>query len=158
MVVVPPSAISISALRYTGNRPTVASGMGRSLIGQRGPSRGAIVAAGIGLHNRTSSGGSGRRDAPDGLGAARAGRPEEASQPGGLDGDLELLGPVHLHDRDPDPVAPLELVVSVDDDLLEPEGRSLSFGEDDGSGLVAQAAGPAGVHDHRRLAPPMWSV
>ena len=72
---------------------------------------------------------------------------QETCQLGRVDGDLEGLLPVHLHDRDPDPVLELELVVPLDVDLLEREPEPLSQGEDRLPGNVAEMTAGTRVED-----------
>jgi hypothetical protein len=79
--------------------------------------------------------------------SSRALRVQQPCQPGGVDGDLESLLSVHLHDRDPDPVLELELVVPLDVDLVEREPEPLSQGKDRLPGNVAEMTAGTRVED-----------
>ena len=109
----PSAAIPPSAWRYRGSRPTVASGIDRSLTGE-----------GTACSSRESS-----RNRP-GIHKCTSGRlallTDHLGEPICVDGDLEGFFPVDLDHGDPDPVFELELVVGFDVDLgeLEPEPRS----------------------------------
>src|SRR6059036_57547 len=117
-----------------GKRPTVASGIERSLMEWRGPSQPGHSSA---LVNRRAQ----RYKRP-------ASVPDQAGEPPQFHHELELLGTVDLHHRHPQPVRTLELVVPVDEDLLEVEPGSLPLAQDHRTSLVAEMTGRARVHDH----------
>jgi hypothetical protein len=71
----------------------------------------------------------------------------------GLHPSLELLRAVHQHDRDSEPIRPLELLIAVNEDLLEVEIDLLEQGQDHLPGLIAQAAPPSGVHGEQGSGP-----
>src|SRR5436305_8307060 len=111
-----------SARRYSGSRPTVASGIARLGASER-PFPLTCVA-----YRRLSGsdrGAEGRR----------------------IDRDLEQLVAVDRDDGDPDPVLPDQRVVALDVDLDEVEGRRPADVIDHAAGLVAQVTAVARIQD-----------
>src|SRR6266566_1441869 len=105
-----------------GRRPTVASGMARSLKGMREPTR-ARLYRGSPLPCTNAQARRGQRDPRLGPGCLL----QETVEPHLLDPVFELFAPIHQDDRHAQAILPLESVVPVDEHLPKTERRSPPF-------------------------------